>query len=174
MSLSKSYSASVAQSRSFERGGESAPRLRPGTSTVAASNTIQNCSINSRIIAALLAFTAVAPLAPATASEATSSSTVVQRLRIEQRTLVGGSGTLRVSKGDRLNIEWTTDEPLLLHVHGYELETKLEPGKPQRMNIDAYATGRFPIAAHWVARRPGVKGGSARETTLLYLEVTPR
>ncbi len=90
------------------------------------------------------------------------------KLQIEKRKLAGSPNTLRVTRGEIVELQWTTDEATTLHLHGYNIELPIEPGKPGVMTFEAYAAGRFPMEAH------GFKGGPRKETTLLYLEVYPR
>lgn len=97
-------------------------------------------------------------------------------LRIEQRKLVAGPATVRATKGDIVELRWTTDEATSIHLHGYNIEARLDPGKPGLMTIVATATGRFPLAAHGFGAPAGHRDGknAHRETTLMYLEVYPR
>jgi hypothetical protein len=84
-------------------------------------------------------------------------------LRIENGRLVGDLETIRVRRNDAVEISWSADRRTVLHLHGYDIETTIEPGKPQIMSFTAKATGRFPIESH---------GG--RHAVVLYLEVHPR
>jgi hypothetical protein len=73
---------------------------------------------------------------------------------------------IRVRQGDEVTLHWRTDAALTIHLHGYDLETKLAPGAPVSMRFSAKATGRFPIEVH--------VHGAGGERTLGYLEVHPR
>jgi hypothetical protein len=84
-------------------------------------------------------------------------------LRIENGRLAGDLKTIRVRRNDAVEISWSADRHTVLHLHGYDIETTIEPGKPQIMSFTAKATGRFPIESH---------GG--RHAIVLYLEVHPR
>jgi len=72
---------------------------------------------------------------------------------------------VRVRQGDDVTLQWTTDRPVALHLHGYDIEAKLTPAAPVAMRFTARATGRFPIEVH--------EAGGA-ERTIGYLEVHPR
>ncbi len=72
---------------------------------------------------------------------------------------------VRVRQGDEVTLRWTTDRPVTLHLHGYDLEEKLTPGASRSMRFVARATGRFPIEIH------GARGG---DRVVGYLEVHPR
>jgi hypothetical protein len=73
---------------------------------------------------------------------------------------------VKVRQGDEVTLRWTSDVPLSIHVHGYDIEEKLSPHAPAAMRFTARATGRFPIELHQE------RGG--RERTIGYLEVHPR
>ncbi len=73
---------------------------------------------------------------------------------------------IRVQQGEDVALRWTTDRPVTVHVHGYDVEVRVEVGRPTTMTIRARAAGRFPITTH-----PGVRG---KEDVLGYLEVHPK
>jgi len=56
--------------------------------------------------------------------------------------------TIRVTKGDVVEIKFTSDYALTLHLHGINIETIVTPEKPSVMSFDAKVAGRFPIEAH--------------------------
>lgn len=72
--------------------------------------------------------------------------------------------TLRVTEGDNVEIEFTSDRFMTLHLHGIDMEATVSPGKPSVMRFDATVAGRFPVEAHG----KGAHGG------LVYVEVYPR
>jgi FtsP/CotA-like multicopper oxidase with cupredoxin domain len=73
---------------------------------------------------------------------------------------------VRVRQGDDVTLRWTTDRPLTVHLHGYDLEQKLSAGAPVLMRFTARATGRFAIEIHGPSH--------SDERTVGYLEVHPR
>ncbi len=88
--------------------------------------------------------------------------------RIEGRLVVRPSANIKLAEGERVVLRWISDEAVELHIHGYDLKLQLEPGKPATMEVEAFATGRFPVMSHgWGA------GGHGHEA-LTYLEVHPR
>ncbi|MGH6921509.1 MAG: hypothetical protein ACREJ0_27880 [Geminicoccaceae bacterium] len=91
----------------------------------------------------------------------------VFELRIEGGEVVDGLRTLRVTEGDRVRLRWTADAPTILHLHGYDLEQEVAPGRVTELQFDAYATGRFPIQIHG-------SDHSDHEAPLVFLEVYPR
>jgi hypothetical protein len=42
----------------------------------------------------------------------------------------------------------TSEEPLQVHIHGYDLQRELAPGKPVTLSFEADLTGRFEIEDH--------------------------
>jgi hypothetical protein len=79
--------------------------------------------------------------------------------------LAAGRSTLRVAKGDRVELRWSSDRRIVLHLHGYDLEATVTPDAPARMKFTASIAGRFPVSEH--AHGPG------HHRAILYLEVHP-
>ena len=77
----------------------------------------------------------------------------------------GAQETLRVRKGDKVELRWTSDRRIALHLHGYNIETTVTPQAPAVMSFEARIAGRFPVSEHG--------HDSRRERPLLYLEVLP-
>jgi FtsP/CotA-like multicopper oxidase with cupredoxin domain len=86
--------------------------------------------------------------------------------------LVGGKlaaaerNTLRVTKGDKVELRWTSDQRIVLHLHGYDIEITVAPGAPASMSFSANVAGRFPVSEH-------AQGKSHHHRAVLYLEVRP-
>jgi heme/copper-type cytochrome/quinol oxidase subunit 2 len=53
-----------------------------------------------------------------------------------------------VTEGDQVNFRITSDHPVEFHLHGYDLETEIEPGEPTELSFEATMTGRFAIEDH--------------------------
>ena len=106
----------------------------------------------------------VAAAAAAAAAAAEPSEKVIEIRLVDGRTSADRN-TLRISKGDKVELRWTSDRPILLHLHGYDIETTVAPQSPASMAFTANIAGRFPVSEH----RRG--GGHAR--AVLYLEVHP-
>ena len=51
---------------------------------------------------------------------------------------------IRVKQGDAVKLRWTTDRPIVLHLHGYDIETKVEPGAVAEMAFDGPRHGKVP------------------------------
>ena len=100
----------------------------------------------------------------ALASNAVAAERILD-LTIVKGRLSGGSDTIRVQQGDNVVLRWHSDRPIVLHLHGYEIETRVVPGAVAETRFTARATGRFPVHVH---------AGQARsEAVLAYLEVYP-
>lgn len=100
-------------------------------------------------------------------------------LRIEQRRIAAKPPTLRVPQGTPVRLEWSSDEAVQIHLHGYDLMLTVNPSAPrqkhatQRMQLNADILGRFPLSAHAFGVPGKAHGKHQREVTLLYLEVLP-
>ena len=68
-------------------------------------------------------------------------------LRIERRLSVDLK-VIRVRRGDAVEINWSANRRTVLHLHGYDIETVVEVGRPQTTSFTARATGHLPIRTH--------------------------
>lgn len=73
--------------------------------------------------------------------------------------------TLRVKRGERVELRWSSDRAIVLHLHGYDIERKAAPQAPAVMAFEARLAGRFPVSEH--------SHGAGRHRAILYLEVHP-
>lgn len=97
---------------------------------------------------------------------APSAEPLVIELTIARGELPRDKRVVRVRQGDDVTLRWTTDRALTIHLHGYDIETRLTPGTSASMKFAARAAGRFAIESH--------AHGDGKERTLGYLEVHPR
>src|SRR4029450_10471560 len=51
---------------------------------------------------------------------------------------------IRVKQNDVVKLEWSTDKPISVHLHGYDIEKEIKPGTVTQMLFVARATGRAP------------------------------
>jgi hypothetical protein len=116
----------------------------------------------------LLAPTA-AVLAPAVGA---SAADLTVDLKIERGQVPQNMRVIRVSQGDVVKLRWSTDQPLTLHLHGYDIEQTLERGAVAEMTFTARATGRFPVHVHDGTARAG--SHSHQEAPLVLIEVYPQ
>ena len=69
-----------------------------------------------------------------------------------EMSLVGGElsghSLLTVNQDDTVTLNWTSDVPILVHLHGYDIELAVAPGTTEPMRFTADATGRFNITIH--------------------------
>ena len=77
--------------------------------------------------------------------------------------------TLRVKQGDAVELRWTSERPVHLHLHGYDVELAVKPGEPAMMAFKAAAAGRFGLTTV----RDGGGRGHQHGERVLYLEVYP-
>ena len=79
-------------------------------------------------------------------SPASGSQTQEFDLRISGDTMEPSDIT--VTEGDRVELRLTSDTPLELHLHGYDLEREVAPGEPATLSFEADLTGRFEMEDH--------------------------
>jgi hypothetical protein len=91
-------------------------------------------------------------------------------LSVERGRVPQAMRLVRVKQGDTVKLRWRSDRPLTLHLHGYDIETRIEPGAVAELAFTARATGRFPIYVH----TPKQGGGHTHEAPLVQVEVLPR
>jgi len=99
------------------------------------------------------------------ASVASAAEAKAFALALENGALHEGSDTVRVKQGDAVELRWTTDRAITLHLHGYDIESKVAPGKATVMAFKAMLPGRFPVEVHGAGKGP--------HRPVLYLEVYP-
>jgi hypothetical protein len=92
-------------------------------------------------------------------------------ITIKDRKVEPAQKLIRVTRGDALELEFSTDEAAELHLHGYDKLIRVAPAAPAVLRLDATIAGRFSIEAHGFASD---KSGQRRHIVLLYLEVHPR
>jgi hypothetical protein len=96
---------------------------------------------------------------------------IVFDFKIENGRVAERMRRVRVSQGDAVRLRWSTDRPIVLHLHGYDIETQVVPGAVAEMVFIARATGRFPVEEHKSAASGTHSHG---EVPLVRLEVRPR
>lgn len=122
-------------------------------------------SINGRLLVLLLSGGIGNPVSAADPVEQTFD------LKIERGNVPAQMRVIRVKQGDLVKLRWTTDQPMTLHLHGYDIEHEVTPGAATQFAVKAYATGRYPINVHGLGEYS--QGSSENEYTLVYLEVYP-
>src|SRR5262249_14569557 len=141
-----------------------------GSPDTSGSVMISPCQHNDCVwkLAAIV-WVMMAAIAASTNAGAQHAGDEIKRfeLRIENGRLADAQRTIRVRRGDTVEITWHSDRPAVVHLHGYDIETSVDAGRPQIMSFHARATGRFAIELHGST-------GSGHHAALTYLEVHPR
>jgi hypothetical protein len=101
-----------------------------------------------------------------------SAADLTFNLEIEQGKVPLNTRVIRVRQGDVVRLRWRTDQPVTLHLHGYEIELAFGPDAVAEMTFTAHATGRFPVHVH--KGSAGAGGHSHLETPLVLVEVYPQ
>jgi hypothetical protein len=109
----------------------------------------------SALVALMLAFAAIG----ANAAE------VAFVLPIENGRVPENLRRLRVHQNDVVTLKWSSDRPITIHLHGYDIEREVKPGAAAEMTFTARATGRFTIESH--------ASSGAHSPPLVTLEVYP-
>jgi plastocyanin len=61
---------------------------------------------------------------------------------------VGGPADIQAKKGDVVRFVVSSDAADDIHLHGYDIEKKVEPGQPARFKFTADVEGIFEIESH--------------------------
>jgi hypothetical protein len=77
---------------------------------------------------------------------------------------------IRVKQNDVVKLEWSTDKPISVHLHGYDIEKDIKPGTVTQMTFVARATGRFTVEPHIGTTQ---SGGHGHGDVLVTIEVYP-
>jgi len=93
-------------------------------------------------------------------------------IKVERGRVPDTMRLIRVNEGDIVKLRWTSDQPLILHLHGYDIEKRIAAGAVTVLAFTAYATGRFPIHVH--AQGTAVGGHAHEDAPLAIIEVYPR
>ena len=72
----------------------------------------------------------------------------VNRIQIKDGEVVGGPADIQVKKGDQVTIVVSANAPDDVHLHGYDIEKPVEPGKPATFKFTADIEGIFEIESH--------------------------
>jgi hypothetical protein len=75
---------------------------------------------------------------------------------------------IKVKQGDAVEFRWTSDRPIRLHLHGYDVEVAVKPGEPTVTVLNARIAGRFSVE-----KLDDKGGGHQHGGRVLYFEVHP-
>jgi plastocyanin len=85
-----------------------------------------------------------------TGTDATPAPAQPQATKIDIRggKVAGGPAEIHAKNGDTVVIVVSADAPDDIHLHGYDIEKKVEPGKPVTFRFKANLEGEFEIESH--------------------------
>jgi plastocyanin len=72
----------------------------------------------------------------------------VTRIQIRGGKVVGAPADIKVTKGDVVRFVVSADAHDDIHLHGYDIEKPVEPGRPARFTFTADIEGIFEIESH--------------------------
>jgi hypothetical protein len=86
----------------------------------------------------------------APSSSGTTTAPAGQRVEVQVSggRVTGDTGRVPVAAGEHVTLVITSDVADEVHVHGYDLETELSPGKPAEVAFDATIPGVFEVELH--------------------------
>lgn len=109
--------------------------------------------------------TATTATTTATGGETTSTTPAAQAqvitIRVVDGQPQGGIQRPTIDQGDKVVLVVRTDSGEAVHLHGYNIEKEIVPGKPLRLPFTANIAGRFEVELH------------PTDTLLAVLEVKP-
>lgn len=105
-----------------------------------------------------------------TISTAAGATEVTYVLAIANGRVPDNMRRIRVKQNDTVKLEWSTDKPISVHLHGYDIEQDIKPGAVSEMTFVARATGRFTVEPHIGKTQ---SGGHAHGDVLVTIEVYP-
>ena len=88
------------------------------------------------------------------------------KLQIKGGEPAGGVQSFKVKKGDEVTIVVSADAEDDIHLHGYDIEKSVEPGKPATYRFTANIEGIFEMESH-------VAEDAGREAVMAKLTVEP-
>jgi hypothetical protein len=105
-----------------------------------------------------------------TVNTAAGAAEVTYVLAIANGRVPDNMRRIRVKQNDTVKLEWSTDKPISVHLHGYDIEQDIKPGAVSEMTFVARATGRFTVEPHIGKTQ---SGGHAHGDVLVTIEVYP-
>jgi hypothetical protein len=118
------------------------------------------------VLAAILVVLATAPQVRSRSPYVIAITLVDGKPNGSALTLSGGrTPVLRLRQGEVVELRWSSDRSMALHLHGYNLEMQAAPGADTIMPFTARFAGRFPVETH---------DAQGRHRVILYVEVHPQ
>ena len=100
------------------------------------------------LIALVVLFFFLRPGSPAPESGDLEEETQEEVVVVEINEETMSPPQLTVYEGDQVKLQITSDGPIELHLHGYDLTEEVEPGETADLSFEATDTGRFGIEDH--------------------------
>jgi hypothetical protein len=119
-------------------------------------------------LARLVSACGVSTLLLAAAIDPGCAAEVTFVLRLENGRLPQNMRRIRVRQNDVVKLQWSSDRPMTIHLHGYDLERRIVPGEVSDMTFIARATGRFTVEPHLPS-----SSGHGHGEVLVTVEVHP-
>ena len=107
----------------------------------------------------------VAQATAGTAGAPPATATTLRAISIRDGKAEVANQTIVVAQGAQVELQWRSDRPIALHLHGYDIETKVTPPGTAVTAFTARLAGRFPVTEH---RQDG-----RHHRAVAYLEVRP-
>jgi hypothetical protein len=87
---------------------------------------------------------------PGTGPSAAASAAEGRRIEVQVTggRVTGDTGRVPVAAGEHVTLVITSDVADEVHLHGYDLETRLSPGQPAELSFDATVPGVFEVELH--------------------------
>ena len=127
------------------------------------------CSVSRRLLGATLFIGIVAWSGLVVAESAVAPQHIDVHIRARQ-VIEPQTRRIVVAKNTILEIHWHSDESGALHVHGYDIDVRLQANKTVTSRFLAKASGRYPVTSHGFADQTG---HAHEHGALLYIEVHP-
>jgi hypothetical protein len=107
------------------------------------------------------------PVTAAAPASATAPVPAVHRIaiRIADGHVAGSGDTFQVKQGEAVELSFTSDKAIMLHLHGYEVHADVDPQQGGAMSFKADMAGRFPVHEH--------RQGAGNHRAVLFVEVHP-
>jgi hypothetical protein len=118
------------------------------------------------VLGAILVLIAAIPQVSSGSPRVIAISLVSGKVKSSALTVTAGRApVLRLRQGEGVELRWSSDHSMALHLHGYSLEVQTAPGLAGVMSFAARFPGRFLVETH---------DAQGRHSPVLYLEVHPR
>ena len=99
-------------------------------------------------VSAMKRRTALVLLASAALAAGGRAAETPVALIVRQGKLLSGPRVIKLKRGDAVVLTVDADQVDELHLHGYDLHTDVQPGRPGTLKFTAQRTGRFALELH--------------------------